>query len=301
VVKKQTVAIINECRPKLLLKSIGNRRFWGILMRKIYSITITCFTTLLFLLFSTNSFADHSWGPYHWARTTSSFDLVVINNTTNDWDPYVTQAVADWSDSNYLNMTEQAGSTSKKNRRQCKSPAGQVVICNLAYGQTGWLGIAGISIDSNNHIVKGYTKLNDTYFSMAYYDQADWKQSVTCQELGHNVGLGHQDEIFNNDALFSCMDYQDPPFEYPNTHDYDQLMLIYDHTDSYDSYVGSSANDSGDVCNAPPGKGCNKAGGSNGNIGWGASLGRRGHAETFIRIDPDGTRHLTHVTWAIGH
>jgi hypothetical protein len=30
------------------------------------------------------------------------------------------------------------------------------------------------------------------------------------------------------------------------------------------------------------------------------SLGRRGNAETFIRIDPDGTRHVTHVTWAIG-
>jgi hypothetical protein len=34
--------------------------------------------------------ADHSWGPYHWARTTSSFNLTVINSTTSDWDGYVT-------------------------------------------------------------------------------------------------------------------------------------------------------------------------------------------------------------------
>ncbi len=31
------------------------------------------------------------------------------------------------------------------------------------------------------------------------------------------------------------------------------------------------------------------------------SLGRRGQVETFIRIDSDGIRHITHVIWAIGY
>jgi hypothetical protein len=206
-------------------------------------------------------------------------------------------------------VEDQNGSTSKKDRRQCKGPSGQIRICNLAYGQTGWLGIAGISIDANNHITKGYTKLNDTYFSMTFYNQPDWKQSVTCQELGHNVGLHHQDDNFNNQSLFSCMDYQDPPFEQPNDHDYEQLETIYGHTtdsdDSYDSgeSTGGDGGGGGGGCNAPKGKGCNKSGvgDNNGAIGWGMSLGRRGQLETFIRIDPDGTRHITHVTWAIGH
>ena len=59
----------------------------------------------------------------------------------------------------------------------------------------------------------------------------------------------------------------------------------------------------GGGCNAPPGKGCNKGvtRGQNGNVGWGMSLGRRGQSETFMRTDPDGTRHIIHVTWAIGH
>ncbi len=212
-----------------------------------------------------------------------------------------------------LNMVEDPnGSTSKKVRRQCKAPSGKVRICNLAYGQTGWLGVAGISIDADSHITKGYTKLNDTYFSMSFYNdpRKDWKQSVTCQELGHNVGLHHQDEDFNNTSLFSCMDYQDSPYAYPNAHDWDELdSKIYAHTDSYDSYssgdgdAGGGDPESGGSCNAPPGKGCNKSGvgGNNGDIGWGMSLGRRGQLETFIRIDPDGTRHITHVTWAIGH
>ena len=269
-------------------------------MKKIY------FAALGAILISGSSLAAHSWSNYHWARTTTSFDLTIINSTTSDWDPYVTNAVGDWSSSSKLNMAEDInGSTSKKDRRQCNGPAGGVRICNLAYGQTGWLGIAGISLDANGHISTGYTKLNDTYFTQSYYNQPDWKQSVTCQELGHNVGLGHQDEIFDNTSLESCMDYQDPPFERPNGHDYDQLDTIYGHTDSYDSYAGGGGGggSGGGGCNAPPGKGCNKGAtpGHKGDIGWGVSLGRRGQGETFLQIDPDGTRHITHVTWARGH
>jgi hypothetical protein len=196
------------------------------------------------------------------------------------------------------------GSVASKDRRQCRAPSGQVRICNFGYGPTGWLGIAGISIDTNGHIVQGYTKLNDTYFDTAYYDSPLWKQSVSCQELGHNIGLGHQDGNFNNQPLFSCMDYQDPPYEYPNAHDLDQLDTIYGHLDAYDSYAGAAppadGGGSGDGgCNAPPGKGCNKAGvgQSNAENGWGISIGRDGVYERFMRIDADGTRHITHVRW----
>jgi hypothetical protein len=254
--------------------------------------------------------ADHSWGPYHWARTTSSFDLTVINSTTSDWDGYVIRAVNDWSASDVLNLVEDPnGSTDSKDRRQCRAPSGAVRICNLAYGYIGWLGIAGITIDANGHIVKGYTKLNDSYFSAAYYNTDAWKQSVTCQELGHNIGLDHQDEDFENESFESCMDYQDPPYPYPNQHDYDQLEAIYGQLDDYDSYADAPEPDpvgDGGGCNAPAGKGCNKGvagqnGGDNGEIGWGISIGRRGQQETFMRIDPDGTRHITLVRWVDGH
>lgn len=253
--------------------------------------------------------ANHSWGNYHWARTTSSFDLILVNSTTDDWDGFVEFAVTDWSKSTVLNYVQDlTGSTSSKDRRQCKAPSGIVRICNLAYGYNGWLGIAGISLNTDGHIFTGYTKLNDSYFSSGYYNTADWKQAVTCQELGHDIGLDHQDEDFNNTSLKSCMDYQDPPWQNPNQHDYEQLGTIYAHLDSYDSYAGAANEGSSggsSTCNAPPGKGCNKAGVGQGNTGdgntrdeWGISLGRRGNKETFLRIDPDGTRHFTFVTWA---
>ena len=248
--------------------------------------------------------ADHAWGNYHWARTTTSFDLTVINSTTDDWDGYVSNAVSDWTSSQVLNMVEDPnGSTDDKLRRSCSAPAGQIRICNLAYGRNGWLGIAGISIDTNGHITSGYTKLNDSYFTLSYYNKPDWKQSVACQELGHNVGLDHQDEDFDNTTLKSCMDYQDPPWPTTNAHDFDQLQTIYGHTDSYNSYAGGGTGGGGGGCTAPPGKGCNKADAGQGEIdrGWGMSLGRTGNHEKFIRIDPDGTRHLTFVRWAERH
>ena len=97
------------------------------------------------------------------------------------------------------------------------------------------------------------------------------------------------------------MDYQVLPNPWANAHDFDQLASIYEHLDSYDSYAATAEDgeSDGSGCNAPPGKGCNKAGVGQGNSKseWGMSLGRRGAHETFIRIDPDGTRHLTFVTW----
>jgi hypothetical protein len=255
--------------------------------------------------FATTLHGDHAWGPYHWARTTRTFTLTVVNSTTGPWHAYVSMALADWSRSGIIGFEEVAGSTQNGERRQCRPPAGQVRICNLEYGFNGWLGVAGITVDGEGHIHSAYTKLNDTYFNAGYYNTGDWRQSVACQELGQDLGLDHQDEDFDNVTLETCMDYQDPPWPFPNAHDYEQLVTIYEHMDAYDSFVpsGPAAVDGGSgagTCNAPPGRGCNKAtvGQSNSPSGWGISLGRRGARERFIRIEPDGTRHLTHVTWA---
>jgi len=261
-------------------------------------------TVALTVPLATSVHGDHSWGPYHWARTSRTFTLTVVNSTTSGWHSYISSVLADWSRSGIVGFDLLGGSTANRERRQCRPPAGQVRICNLEYGFNGWLGVAGITVDGEGHILSGYTKLNDTYFNAGYYNSGDWRQGVACQELGHDLGLDHQDEDFENVALETCMDYQDPPWPFPNAHDYEQLVTIYEHMDAYESYVtdaGPPSNDgSGGTCSAPPGRGCNKATVSQSNApnGWGISLGRRGAKETFIRIEPDGTRHITHVTWA---
>ncbi len=249
--------------------------------------------------------ANNSWSGYHWARSTSSFDLTIINSTTAEWDGYVSAAIGDWSQSQKLNMLENHnGDTSNETRLQCQGGSGTVRICNLAYGNTGWLGIAGISVDANGHIFSGYTKLNDTYFADPAYDNFEWRQSIACQELGHDVGLSHQDENFSNQPLYSCMDYQNPPYAYPGAHDYDELASVYAHTDSYESYAStSSASDStGSGCTTSRGNGCNSGRTrSSTSTGWGVSIGRHGNHETFVRVDGDGITHLTDVHWLEGH
>ncbi|HEX6871286.1 MAG TPA: hypothetical protein VF163_09340, partial [Micromonosporaceae bacterium] len=152
---------------------------------------------------TTSAQANHSWGGYHWARTSNPFTLKLGDNVTSAWDSHLNTASNQWTQSTVLNTTVVAGSANPKN---CKATTGMVQVCNNTYGNNGWLGIAGISV-SGSHITAGYVKVNDTYFNTAQYNTPSWRILVMCQEVGHTFGLDHQDENFNNANLGTCMDY----------------------------------------------------------------------------------------------
>jgi len=174
--------------------------------------------------------ADHSWGDYHWARTSNPFTLKLGDNVSSAWDSYLATTSTDWSKSTVLDTTIVAGAT---NPRSCRATSGRVEVCSAAYGGTGWLGVAQVWI-SGNHITKGTMKVNDTYFKTATYNTPAWRNLVMCQEVGHTLGLDHQDENFNNANLGTCMDYTSNPEsnQHPNAHDYEQLVSIYSHLDT---------------------------------------------------------------------
>ncbi len=189
---------------------------------------------------ATAVYATHAWGPYHWARTANPFTIKLGDNVSSAWDSYLATASADWSASSVLDTTVVAGAS----KGNCRPTKGRVEVCSKTYGYNGWLGLAQIWIDANNHITQGVTKMNDTYFNTSTYNTPAWKQFVVCQEVGHTFGLTHQDENFNNTNLGSCMDYTNDPDGtlsgqlsnlHPNQHDYDELVLIYSHLDSYTS------------------------------------------------------------------
>lgn len=173
--------------------------------------------------------ATHSWATYHWARSSNPLVLTLGDNLTSNWDSYLATASSDWSASTVLNTSVVPGGTTA---RRCSPAVGKVEVCNLTYGNNGWLGIASISI-SGGHIVSGSVKVNDTYFNTATYNTPAWRNLVMCQEVGHIFGLDHQDENFNNANLNTCMDYTNNPStnQHPNAHDYEQLELIYSHLD----------------------------------------------------------------------
>src|SRR5262245_26631587 len=151
--------------------------------------------------------ATHSWGGYHWARTANPFTLKLGDNVSGVWDSVLATTSSDWSQSSVLDTLIVPGAS---NPRNCKPTKGMVQVCNAAYGNNGYLGVAQIWL-SGGHITQGTVKLNDTYFNTSAYNSTAWRNLVSCQEVGHTFGLDHQDEIFDNANLNTCMDYTNSP------------------------------------------------------------------------------------------
>ena len=247
------------------------------------------FVVLAALLSALPASADHSWSNYHWARTANPFILKAGDNVDSKWDGYLNEAIADWNKSSVLDLAKVAGGTTG---RRCRPTAGRIEVCNAAYGQNGWLGLASIWA-SGSHITQGTAKMNDSYFNLPQYDTPAWRRLVMCQEVAHDFGLGHQDEAFDNPNLGSCMDYTSNPLgppsnEHPNAHDYAQLETIYGHTDRTTT-VGQSASSLpagvSDVDLDTPAQ-------------WGRLVADYGRASVYVREFGGGIRIVTHVTWS---
>lgn len=247
---------------------------------------------------ATPATAGHSWGGYHWARTANPVRVQVGDNVDGNWDVYLQGAMTDWNSSTVIESPLVAGSAKPRN---CRGVAGTIQVCNSSYGNTGWLGIASISITGGTHITQGTVKLNDTYFSSPGYNTPAWRRMVTCQEIGHAYGLDHQDSNFDNYNLGSCMDYTNAPAggilngfnygpsnEHPNAHDYDELATIYSHLDSTTTvaFRSNGAGAFGDPGDSPR--------------DWGRAIryDGKGRPDTFERIDGPGLKTVTHVFWA---
>ncbi len=233
--------------------------------------------------------ATHSWSSYHWASTSNPFTLKVGNNVTSAWTTEFATSNTDWSKSTALDLAEVAGGTTA---RRCRAVAGTVQVCNAAYGNTGWLGLASISITGGTHITQGTAKMNDTYFSTAQYNNPNEKLHVMCQEVGHTFGLGHTSE--DGSSQDTCMDYfsntganaSSTLSTHPNQHDYDQLASMYAHLDSTSTVAASTSASSPSV--------------GNDRASWGREVHRsaNGRESTFERDFGGGNRVVTHVTWA---
>ncbi len=259
----------------------------------------------------TPAIANHSWGNYHWARTSNPFTLKVVDAVSGTWDPYLDEAITDWSASSVLNLAEESGSG--VNARRCRAINGKVLACNAPYGNNGWLGLASIWANGS-HITQATTKVNDTYFNTATYNTPAWRRLVMCQEIAHDFGLDHQDEGFGPPNLGTCMDYTNDPDgggaygpnnEHPNAHDFAQLETIYAHLDSSNSYSASAAATNFGIRTvgaqpAEPAASADEAG--DGPAQWGRAIrfDRQGRPDLFLQDLGGGRKKVTHVLWAIG-
>lgn len=260
--------------------------------------------TIILAGFPLAVFANHSWNGFHWARINNPFTVKLGNNLSGQWlsDPqdgsnHLSRASLDWNRSTVLDTTIVTGSSSP---RTCRAVAGTVQVCNAAYGNTGWLGVAQVSVNGT-HITQATVKLNDTYFKPgAIYYTSAWREMVACQEIGHTFGLNHQDTNFNNTNLGTCMDYTNDPTGTagtngtlsnisPNQHDYDELTTIYSHSDTTTTLAAAA--------NMPPAMSEIDL---SGPAQWGRVIqGSREAGSTIHELDfGGGNKVFTFVTWA---
>lgn len=255
-------------------------------MRNKSSVRMVVIFVLIAMLaaFPLSAGATHSWGGYHWARTSNPFTVKLGDNVSSVWDPILRTTSSDWSKSTVLDTTIVAGHDAGKQKR-CPATAGMVEVCNATYGNNGWLGVASVWANGT-HITQGTVKLNDTYFNTATYNTTAWRNLVSCQEVGHTFGLDHQDENFNNANLGTCMDYTNDPStnQHPNQHDYDMLQQIYSHMDSTTTLTAAPAGFANADVHAVE--------------NWGEKVHDNGKAALFVRDFGNGFKIFTFVIWA---
>jgi hypothetical protein len=249
--------------------------------------------------------ANHSWAGYHFARTTNPLALKLGDNVSFAWKAHLAAASVDWTVSDVLDTAIVAGGTNalkgRNTPKNCLPTSGRVEVCSAKYGSTGWLGIASVwTIGS--HITKGAVKMNDTYFNTPTYNTPAWRSLVMCQEIGHTFGLNHQDETFDNANLGTCMDYTNDPSglingqlgnEHPNFHDYEELGIIYAHTDTINT---AQAETTSNGKSTPARRDMD----SNDPSAWGKAVKQdaRGNNSLFVRDFGNGEKVFTFVVWA---
>lgn len=244
--------------------------------------------------------ANHSWGGYHWARTTPQFTLKLGDNlTTADWKSHLSRASSDW------NSPQKFGASSTplltaivagQSNKRCAMVAGTTQVCNGTYGNNGWLGLATVNLASGTtHITQGSAKMNDTYFNTSTYNNTNEREHVMCQEVAHTFGLDHQDT--SGASLNTCMDYfsntganaGSTASTTPNTHDFDELNTIYAHLDSTTTIAAQTAPaaSASEVTDDPN--------------SWGqlVSQSANGRSSTYERYNSDGSKSVTHVYWTV--
>jgi hypothetical protein len=168
---------------------------------------VAAITGVLVLLVAAPALALHSWNDYHWSssnltpKVTGTTSLAIVSDAVDDWAGLDTAI-----------------------KPETGSGKGDITVV-AKRGNPNWIGMAQIKIDPDGHILEGKVTLNSfyaNYDNLPDYTNADIWKHVLCQEIGHVLGLAHDDKdtCMNSDADLG-------QFTTPGVHDEAQLNIIY--------------------------------------------------------------------------
>jgi hypothetical protein len=112
----------------------------------------------------------------------------------------------------------------------------------------GWVGLSITwFIPATGEIIVAQTLLNDSFMqdsgNTTWFDD-DARKLAVCQEIGHGLGVDHQNGRNKQTCMNRVFGVGDPDFAVPNQHDFDQLAKIYS--------GGDGGDDNGGGGNCPP-------------------------------------------------
>jgi hypothetical protein len=292
---------------------------------RVAAMAAVCFAALSTYASAATTATPVWWGGYHW-KNGQSRTIQINTAVSGEWtrDPaaggenYIQGAFDDWDEQatggkSPLDLTGPV--VSAANPKTCKAIPDQVLVCNAKYGFTGWLGIASVWPDAEKHITKATTKLNDSYFASGKYNTPAWRRLVSCQEVGHDFGLGHQNEVFDNENVGSCMDYTNAPaggivggFNYgpsnerPHISDWDLLKSrIYGANENHATTTNFAVRTLGQSGRSLPAAAADADIPGDGPAQWGRAIhfDAKGRPDVFERDVGGGVRKVTHVFWTL--
>lgn len=187
----------------------------------------------------TLTLVDHSTGVFDWSS--------VLNDVESDLDDGFGTAM------DVLTLSVGPGSTTGNlcttnwNANNETVVLNEIHFCNDDYGDTGWVGLSITwFFSATGEIVVAQTLMNDFYLqdTTSIWNSANAKLLVACQEIGHGLGLDHQNGPKKQTCMNRMWGVGQLAFTTPNQHDFDQLETIY-------NGGGGDGNGGGGPCNKP--------------------------------------------------
>ena len=155
-------------------------------------VLIVLLALLALAAFPSSADANHSWGGYHWARTSNPFTIKLGDNVSGSWDSNARHRLV------RLEPIHRARHHRRRRRNETEELPSHQRACRGLQRQLRQHRLArcGADLDHRRRRTSPRVRSRITTTTSAtrptQYNNTAEMQHVICQEIGHTFGLDHQ-------------------------------------------------------------------------------------------------------------